>query len=128
MCTSPAWIRWTSKACYRAMDWLLQIGPALAKQAYHRVTDLLNLEVDLLFFDTTSTYVEIDDADEPVAHDEHGRARPDPDDPDAASRKGFRAYGNSKDHRDDLPPGHRWDGRDPRWDPGAGLVLARRDR
>ncbi|MEV0136211.1 IS1634 family transposase [Dactylosporangium sp. NPDC050688] len=91
------------QACYRAMDWLLQIEPALAKQVYYRVTDLLNLEVDLLFFDTTSTYAEIDDADEPVARDEHGRALADPDDPDAASRKGFRAYGNSKDHRDDLP-------------------------
>jgi hypothetical protein len=91
------------QACYRAMDWLLQIEPALAREAYHRVTDLLNLEVDLLFFDTTSTYVEIDDADEPVARDEHGRALPDPGDPDAASRKGFRGYCNSKDHRDDLP-------------------------
>jgi len=91
------------QACYRAMDWLLQIEPALAREAYHRVTDLLNLEVDLLFFDTTSTYVEIDDADEPVARDAHGRVLPDPDDPDAASRKGFRGYGHSKDHRDDLP-------------------------
>ena len=38
-------------ACYRAMDWLLAIEPDLAEQAYHKVTDLLNLEVDLLFFD-----------------------------------------------------------------------------
>jgi Transposase DDE domain len=91
------------QACYRAMDWLLQIEPALAREAYHRVTDLLNLEVDLLFFDTTSTYVELDDADEPVARDRHGRPLPDPDDPDAASRRGFRGYGHSKDHRDDLP-------------------------
>jgi hypothetical protein len=91
------------QACYRAMDWLLQIEPELAKEAYHQVTDLLNLEVDLLFFDTTSTYFEIDEADEPIGRDAHGHALGDPDDPDAASHKGFRAYGNSKDHRDDLP-------------------------
>ena len=38
-------------ACYRAMDYLLTIEPDLARQAYFQVTDLLNLEVDLLFFD-----------------------------------------------------------------------------
>src|SRR5688572_23606539 len=31
------------------------------------LTYLLNLEVDLLFFDTTSTYFELEDPDEPVA-------------------------------------------------------------
>ncbi|HET8658939.1 MAG TPA: IS1634 family transposase [Micromonosporaceae bacterium] len=91
------------QACYRAMDWLLQIEPALAKQVYHRVTGLLNLEVDLLFFDTTSTYFELDEADEPVARDGRGHALANPEDADAVSRKGFRSYGNSKDHRDDLP-------------------------
>jgi len=91
------------QACYRAMDWLLQIEPALAEEAYHQVTDLLNLEVDLLFFDTTSTYFEIDEADEPVARDAHGRVLHDRDDPDAFSHKGFRGYGKSKDSRDDLP-------------------------
>ena len=45
-------------SCYRAMDYLLTIEPDLARQAYFQVTDLLNLEVDLLFFDTTSTYFE----------------------------------------------------------------------
>ena len=49
------------------MDYLLTIEPALAKEAYFQVTDLLNLEVDLLFFDTTSTYFETEEADEPVA-------------------------------------------------------------
>jgi hypothetical protein len=39
------------QACYRAMDYLLTIEPDLAKAAYFQVTDLLNLEVDLLFFD-----------------------------------------------------------------------------
>jgi len=42
-------------ACYRAMDWLLQVEPTLARNVYDSVADLYNLEVDLLFFDTTST-------------------------------------------------------------------------
>jgi hypothetical protein len=38
-------------ACYRAMDWLLEIEDELAEQVYFETADLLNLEVDLLFFD-----------------------------------------------------------------------------
>src|SRR6266568_1770248 len=45
-------------ACYRAMDWLLEIKGQLEKNVFDQVADLLNLEVDLLFFDTTSTYFE----------------------------------------------------------------------
>jgi hypothetical protein len=37
-------------ACYRAMDWLLAVEPELAERVYWAVADLLNLEVDLLFF------------------------------------------------------------------------------
>ena len=44
--------------CYRAMDWLLEIEEPLAEAVYWSVADLLDLEVDLLFFDTTSTYFE----------------------------------------------------------------------
>ena len=51
--------------------------------------NLLNLEVDLLFFDTTSTYFERDTEDVPGEHGEEA----------------FRRYGHSKDHRDDLPGG-----------------------
>src|SRR5665647_1856284 len=36
-------------ACYRAMDWLLEIQAALEKEVFHQVANLLNLEVDLLF-------------------------------------------------------------------------------
>jgi hypothetical protein len=74
-------------ACYRAMDWLLQIEDDLAKAVYFAVADLLNLEVDLLFFDTTSTYFEIEQ----------------PDAPGDAETVGFRTHGHSKDHRPDLP-------------------------
>ncbi|MFF0130369.1 hypothetical protein ACFYTG_32440 [Streptomyces mirabilis] len=94
----------SDEACYRAMDYLLTIESALAKEAYFQVTDLLNLEVDLLFFDTTSTYFETEDADEPVARDEHGeRLSADAPAEDAVRHDGFRTHGKSKDSRDDLP-------------------------
>jgi Transposase DDE domain len=76
---------------YRAMDWLLEIEAQLAEQVYWATADLLNLEVDLLFFDTTSTYFERDEPDADAV-DEDGLVRP-----------AFRAFGHSKDHRDDLP-------------------------
>src|SRR6266540_2126197 len=60
-------------ACYRAMDWLLEVEPVLARDVYAATADLLNLEVDLLFFDTTSTYFETDTCDEPVWRDVVGR-------------------------------------------------------
>lgn len=87
-------------ACYRAMDWLLQIGPKVAEQVYFQVTDLLNLEVDLLFFDTTSTYFELDEAGEPAGRDERGHVA---EGDDVVKETGFRTYGKSKDSRDDLP-------------------------
>ena len=49
--------------CYRVMDWLLQIEDELAESVYWATADLLDLEVDLLLFDTTSTLWETDRAD-----------------------------------------------------------------
>lgn len=66
---------------YRAMDFLLEEGQKVQKEVFFATADLLHLEVDLLFFDTTSTYVERDEEDE----------------------KGLRRYGHSKDQRPDLP-------------------------
>src|SRR5690606_19836231 len=66
---------------YRAMDFLLESEESIQREVFHTVADLLNLEVDLLFFDTTSTYFETEEDDE--------------DD--------FRKTGYSKDHRPDLP-------------------------
>jgi len=66
---------------YRAMDVLLEYREIIHKEVYFAVADLLNLEVDLIFFDTTSTYFERDEEDE----------------------DGLRQYGHSKDHRSDLP-------------------------
>ena len=105
-------------ACYRAMDWLIDIAPDLEREVFWQVATLLDHEVDLLFFDTTSTYFETDDPDAPVARDTHGRPIPDqPHGTDdttdsgadaggtdaAADGVGFRTYGKSKDSRDDLP-------------------------
>ena len=115
-------------ACYRAMDWLLEIEHELAQQVYWQVATLLDLEVDLLFFDTTSTYFELDEPDTPIRRDARGYPVPDGEHagPDTApqartdnvgnsdtaeapttdgedDRVGFRTHGKSKDHRGDLP-------------------------
>jgi hypothetical protein len=66
----------TDDACYRAMDWLIEAAPQVEKEVFWSVASLLDLEVDLLFFDTTSTYFETD-ADTPLARD--GRGMPVPD-------------------------------------------------
>src|SRR5690606_1586147 len=79
----------------------------LEEAVFHQVANLLNLEVDLLFFDTTSTYFCIDEADEAVERDARGEVLTDDDDDHStkspATTTGFRTYGKSKDHRDDLP-------------------------
>jgi Transposase DDE domain len=112
----------TDDACYRAMDWLHQARHAVERQVFSQVAAALDLQVDLLFFDTTSTYFEVDGEDEPVARDQNGspvpaRAAPggdggravadSPDEGPAGGNSqemaGFRVLGNSKDHRDDLP-------------------------
>src|SRR6266487_404970 len=90
-------------ACYRAMDWLHQVCGAVEKEIFHQVANLLNLEVDLLFFDTTSTYFELDEEDEPVARDKNGEVTGDEQKAAEGRPAGFRAYGKSKDYRDGLP-------------------------
>src|SRR5215831_18685809 len=94
----------TDDACYRAMDWLLQIREQLEKQVFDRASEVLGLEVDLLFFDTTSTYFVTEEADAPVARDQQGNPVPDGAEGAAgATETGFRTWGKSKDYRDDLP-------------------------
>ena len=87
---------------YRAMDLLIEADTDASVQeaVFFAVADLLNLEVDLLFFDTTSTYFERDTEDPDPSDPDP--SDPDPSDPDATP--GFRRYGHSKDHRKDLPP------------------------
>jgi hypothetical protein len=90
-------------ACYRAMDWLHEVKDELEKQVFDEVANLLNLEVDLLFFDTTSTYFELAGPDDPVARDDSGCILNDGQDTGEVKQSGFRTYGKSKDSRDDLP-------------------------
>src|SRR6266536_2243002 len=93
----------TDDACYRAMDWLLEIRGALEKEVFDRAAELPGLETDLLFFDTTSTYFITEDADDPVPRDERGNPIPDGTEGGELRTAGFRTWGKSKDHRDDLP-------------------------
>ena len=109
----------TDDACYRAMDWLHQVRHALERQVFSQVAAALDLQVDLLFFDTTSTCFEVDGEDEPVLRDRDGSPVPpagapggdggsaaagSPDgDADGQQMAGFGVFGNSKDYRDDLP-------------------------
>jgi hypothetical protein len=90
-------------ACYRAMDWLYSVRRQLERQIYDKIAGLLDLEVDLLFFDTTSTYFELDEEDQPVPRDKDGNVTDDTGKAAEGRPAGFRAYGKSKDHRDDLP-------------------------
>ena len=64
---------------YRAMDFLLEHQVELEKEIYWNVADILNLEVDILFFDTTSSYFETEQLSE------------------------LKKRGYSKDKRKDLP-------------------------
>jgi hypothetical protein len=70
---------------YRAMDLLVDADTQgrVQESVFFAVANLLNLEVDLLFFDTTSTYFERDDEEDGL--------------------EAFRRFGHSKDHRGDLP-------------------------
>ncbi|MGH3409410.1 MAG: IS1634 family transposase [Mycobacterium sp.] len=88
-------------ACYRAMDELHAMEDDFGKKVYDNLANLLNLEVDLLFFDTTSTYFETEQADEALPRDENGRHAGTGG--EAADAAGFRSYGKSKDSRPDLP-------------------------
>jgi Transposase DDE domain len=75
---------------YRALDLLIEADAEAKVQevVFFCCADLLNLEVDLLFFDTTSTYFE---------------AAPDSLGDGEVAQASFRALGHSKDHRPDLP-------------------------
>jgi hypothetical protein len=91
-------------ACYRAMDFFLTTLPELQEAVFFSVANLLNLEVDILFFDSSSTYWETETADDALL-DETG-TDDGGNDTDAAGRAvegAWRGYGASKDHRPDLP-------------------------
>ena len=64
--------------CYRAMDFLHAALPECQERVFFAVASLLDLEVDLLFFDTTSTYWETDRLPEEL-QDEEEQPDSDPD-------------------------------------------------
>jgi hypothetical protein len=84
---------------YRAMDFLLEALDEIAAGIFSSVAHLLNLDLDIVFVDTTSTYWEVETADtdpelaEPIIDDESS----------SPTEEGQRRFGHSKDHRDDLP-------------------------
>lgn len=59
---------------YRAMDFLEANKEPIEREIFHRVADLLNLDVEVLFYDTTSLHFEIDQDDEGVGAEDlvHG--------------------------------------------------------
>jgi len=76
---------------YRAMDFLLEAHDEIQHDVFFSVANLFNLEVDLLFLDTTSTYFEIEEEDADV---ENGGE---------LLEEGLRKRGaESKDRRPDL--------------------------
>jgi hypothetical protein len=89
----------TDDQLYRAMDFLLDCAERVQESVFFSVASLLNLEVDVVFFDTTSTYFELD-VDDPL-DDEDGDGEP--GDGSARADAGLRQLGHSKDHRPDLP-------------------------
>ncbi len=74
---------------YRAMDFLEENKVDVEKSVYFAMADLMNADVDLIFYDTTSLHFEIDDEDD------------DPAEQDAAPA--LRRRGYSKNGRDDAP-------------------------
>jgi len=88
-------------AAYAAMDFLLEALDEIASEVFGSVAHLLSLDLDLdlIFVDTTSTYFELDVPDELAdlqdTVDDDGTSRP--------LEQGKRSFGHSKDFRTDMP-------------------------
>jgi hypothetical protein len=50
--------------CYRALDFLAVWAEQIERDVFLRAADLFRLDVDLIFYDTTTAYFEIDEPDE----------------------------------------------------------------
>ena len=84
---------------YRAMDFLEANKEVIEEAIFHRVADLLNLDVEVIFYDTTSLHFEISDED---VGDQDGQA----EGSQAAGKKTYaapRKRGHSKNGRGDAP-------------------------
>ena len=85
---------------YRAMDWLEAHREALEEGLYFRMADLLNLDVEVVFYDTTSLHFEVDEEDTGVGEDDEVRGARGA----GAKRYGaLRKRGRSKNGRGDVP-------------------------
>jgi hypothetical protein len=85
---------------YRAMDVLEAQREAIEEALYYRLADLLNLDVEVVFYDTTSLHFEVDEEDAGCGErsEVHGSV--------AAGRKTYRALrkrGHAKNGRGDVP-------------------------
>ena len=81
------WDRWLSKvylpSCdglmlrqmYEAMDFLYAEASAVEEAVFFHTADLLNLDVDLIFYDTTTAAFSVDEEDEPSEEGETGLRR-----------------------------------------------------
>src|ERR1700720_395498 len=50
--------------CYRALDFLAVWADEIEREVFLKAADLFHLDVDLIFYDTTTAYFEIDEPDE----------------------------------------------------------------
>jgi hypothetical protein len=82
---------------YRAMDFLLACSERVQESVFFSVAHLLNLEVDVIFFDTTSTYWETEPGEDPDNEDQDEQQTA------GETDRPLRRQGHSKDHRPDLP-------------------------
>ena len=89
---------------YRAMDFLLECSERVQESVFFSVASLLNLEVDVIFFDTTTTYweTEVDEDEDEEAQEDFG-PEPQSSERDDQQPGSLRRLGHSKDHRPDLP-------------------------
>ena len=85
---------------YRAMDFLEADKEAIEEEVYHSLADLLNLDVDLIFYDTTSLHFEIDEEDQGAGEEDVVRGSK------LAGGKKYKAprkRGYAKNGRSDVP-------------------------
>lgn len=95
------WDRWLSKvylpSCdrlkldkmYEAMDYLYAHREEIEKSVFFHTANLFNLEVDLIFYDTTTASFSIDQEDEDIELEAYGETE--------VLEEGLRKYGHSKE-------------------------------
>ncbi len=85
---------------YRAMDFLEAHKEAIEEAIYFRIADLFNVDVDLIFYDTTSLHFETDEEDQGVGEADHVHGSISAG---AKTYKALRKRGKSKNGREDVP-------------------------